>query len=125
MPLPNQLKEFDVPIIVGAAATITAGFTVSFASPTRGEIIGVYVAPIDGTQITGTTGVVTFTVNNVAGATASLAAPGVAGQAAGGYGNLSARQAVNDGDIVKAVLAAGLTSGVNGVLTVIIRARSL
>jgi hypothetical protein len=124
MPLPNQAKEFDLPFVVPAAATITAGFTVSFASPSRGEIVGIYLAPIDGTAITGTSGVLTLTVNNVAGATATLL-PAVAGQASGGYGVLSARQAVSDGDVIKAVLAAGLTSAVNGVLTVIIRARSL
>ncbi len=124
MPLPNQAKEFDLPIVVGAAATITAGFTVCFASPTRGEIVGVYLTPIDGTAPTAGPAVLTFTVNNVAGATASLTAPTL-GQASGGYGVLSARQMVSDGDVVKCVLAAGLTSAVNGVLTVIVRARSL
>jgi hypothetical protein len=124
MPLPNQAKEFDLAFIVPSAATITAGFTVSFASPTRGEIVGLYLAPIDGSAITAGPAVLTLTVNNVAGATASLVAA-AAGQAAGGYGVLSARQFCNDGDVIKAVLAAGLTSGQNGVLTVVIRARSL
>lgn len=124
MPLPNQIKTFDEAFNVTSAATITAGFTVALASPTRGEIIGVYLNPVDGTAITGGPAVLTLTVNNVAGATASLPAA-AAGQASGGYGVLSARQFVNDGDVIKAVLAAGLTSGVNGALTLIIRARSL
>lgn len=124
MPLPNQAKEFDLPLVVPAAATITAGFTVAFAAPTRGEIVGVYLAATDGTAITAGPAVLTLTVNNVAGATASLPAAAL-GQASGGYGVLSARQFCNDGDVVKAVLAAGLTSAVNGVLTVIIRARSI
>ncbi len=128
MALPVNTRDFDIPLTVGSAATITAGFTIAVGCPTRGEILGVYIVAIDGTAITAGPATLTFTVNNVAGATVACTSA-VVGQSSGTSAfqgvSLSARQAVTEGDTIKIVLGAGLTNGANAVVTVLIRARSI
>lgn len=132
MPMPVQLKDFDIALNVNSAATITAGFTVAVCIPARGEVVSVYIGPIDGTTaIGGTTGAATIVLSSggAAGATV-IPAPAATGlsigtTAASGAG-MSARQFVNEGDMLKIVFTPGsLTCAVNAVITVIVRVRSI
>jgi len=129
MALPVQLKDFDEVLNVGSAATISAGFTVAIPAPTRCEIVGVYMIPIDGTTaITAGPATLTFTVGGTAGATVSMlaAAAGVASGTTAALGStLSARQFANEGDTIKMVLGAGLTCAVNAVISLVIRERTI
>ena len=126
MALPSQFRDFDIALSCATTA-ITGGFTASVASPTRGEIVGVYLTPADGTAITGAA-TLTFTVDNVAGSTVAMAAS-AAGTASGttvaSGVTLSARQFVSEASIVKMVLGAGMTNAAVGTLTVQVRARSI
>jgi len=125
MALPSALRDYDVTLNVNGAA-ITGGFTASIPAPTRGEITGVYLAPTDGTAITGSA-TLTFTVANVAGSTVAMAASAIgiaSGTTLASGVTLSARQFCNEGDIIKMVLGAGMTNAAVGILTVVIRTRS-
>src|SRR5712664_2799248 len=105
MALPSALRDYDITLSVLSAPTITGGFTISVPSPTRGEIIAVYLAPSDASAITGSA-TLTFTVANVVGATVALAASAIgiaSGTTAASGVTLSARQFVNEGDIIKMV----------------------
>jgi hypothetical protein len=129
MPYLWQLKTFDRVFSVASTATITAGFSIAFGSPVRAEILGVYLSALDGSAITGGPAVLTLTVANVAGATLTCGAAAL-GQGSGvsftnGSPTLSARQFCNEGDVVKATLATGLTSGQNGVVVFVLRTRGV
>lgn len=128
MVIPTNFRDFDVPLCVNSAATITAGFTVAVGCPTRGEITGLYIVAIDGTAITAGPATATFTVANVAGSTVACAAAAVgsaSGTTTASGVTLSARQFVNEGDTIKVVLAAGLTNGANAHVVITVRARSI
>lgn len=128
MALPNPLRDYDLMLTTVSVATISTGFTVAVVAPSRAEITGVLLGPVDGaTTITGSA-TLTFTVAGVAGATVACAASGGGGLSTGtteGSGvTLSARQFCNQGDMIKMVLGAGLTCAQNATVTVILRTRS-
>lgn len=126
MPMPGQTRDFDIPLCV-ATPTITGGGVCSVASPTRGEILAVYLTPVAGGAITGTA-TLTISVNGVSGATVAMAAA-AAGQASGAMVStgvtLSARQFVNESDVITLTLGSGMTGTGTGQWTVIVRARSI
>jgi len=126
MALPINENFIDSALTTQLTA-ITGGATSSIGSPFRGEIVGVLLVPVGGGAITGSA-TLTFTVANVSGATVAMAASsaGFASGAAQATGvTLSARQFVNEGDCITAALGSGLTGTGVGILTILIRRRTI
>ena len=103
--------------------TVTAGGTISIASPFRGEIKSIYLTAADGGALGGTTATLTVSVNNTSVGTHSLATAS-AGFASGGDTAFSPRAFVKQGDVIKLVLVTNLTNATNAQFTVIIRNRT-
>jgi len=125
MALPVAVRDYDV-TVNAQTPTITTGGVCSVASPTRGEITNVYLCPVAGGAITGSA-TLTISVANVSGATVAMAASAIgiaSGTTLASGVTLSARQFVNEGDIILLTLGSGMTGTGTGNWTVVIRTRS-
>jgi len=119
-PTQRRLNEKYVTVV---GAPVTGPVTISVAAPGRGEIKAIYLAPADGNAMTGTSALLTVSVENISVGTVTLLAT-AAGFASGGDTSFSPRAFVVDGDIIKLALAAGLTNATNAVFTIVLTERT-
>jgi hypothetical protein len=120
MPVPVVLtSNVHKTLVAVSAASITAGFSAAVACPTRGQILAVYLCPIDDS---GTTGSATLTLTIAGTPSASVVCAGTpAGRGSGGTELLGPTANVNENDVVVATLPAGLVSAARAVLTLVVR----
>jgi hypothetical protein len=119
MALPTPRPAYEETLVVSSSFTVTGGGTISVATPYRGVIGAIYLAPADGGAITGSA-TLTVSVENVSVGTLAMAAS-AAGFASGGPTAFSPRAPVIDGDIIKLALGAGMTNGTFAIFSIIIR----
>ena len=113
----------DHALVATGTFTITAGGTISIASPYRGEIIAIYATAADGGALGGSAATLTVSVQNTSVGTLSMATAS-AGFATGGDTAFTPRAFVQAGDVIKLALAANLTNATNANFTVVIRERT-
>jgi hypothetical protein len=123
MPLSVQRALFDRYICVTSAVNITTGFTIALPAPCRGELVSVFLSPVDGTAITAGPATLTVSVQNISVGTLSLVAAAI-GFASGGDFAFSPRAFVQAGDGIKLVLGAGLTNGAFASIVLVVRERT-
>jgi hypothetical protein len=124
MPLPAPRPIYHRALQAVATFTVTAGGTISIASPYRGEIAAIFLTAADGGALGGATATLTVSVQNASVGTHVLATA-AAGFASGGDTSFSPRAFVNVGDVIKLALAANLTNATNAQFTVVIAERTL
>jgi len=122
MAYPTQRRLNEKYLIATGSFTVSAGGTISVAAPGRGEIKAIYLSPADGGAMTGSA-VLTVSVENISVGTFTLPAT-AAGFASGGDTSFSPRAFVVDGDIIKLVLAVGLTNGTSANFTIVLTERT-
>jgi hypothetical protein len=122
LPVPRPLE--DKVLVATGTFSVTAGGTISVASPYRGEIVAIFATAADGGALGGASATLTVSVQNTSVGTMTLATAS-AGFATGGDTAFSPRSSVTTGDVIKLVLAANLTNATNANFSIVIRERTI